>query len=385
MNVFLTGVTGFLGSHFLHQWSERPGLAAVLVRAETEPAARERVKRSLAVAAAADPTSSVTARSRICVERGELSSARCALLPRRIEALRRTGVDEFWHFAASLAFEEPRRESIVAQNVGGALNALDLAAELGARRFVYVSTAYAVGRRAGFVPETLHPADGRFNNVYEETKCHAEHAVARAAAARGIDHRILRPAIVVGSSRTARPGGSETGLYGFIRLLYPLCRARTIGGRPIRLAGDPATPLAFVPVDRVVRDMLALADDGFPGGPVYHLTPRRSIEAATALEIVCREMGTPPIRIEPPDDGERTPLERSLDAKMEFYGGYLRDPKIFERSLPGAGEVTAADLRSFTREYLRELATGADRRDPPYGEALRTSARIADDRTAARL
>jgi nucleoside-diphosphate-sugar epimerase len=385
MNVFITGVTGFLGSHFLFQRLGRSGLAAVLVRAETAEAARDRVKRSLHVAATAYTAASATIRCRISVELGELSSASGGVSPRRIDALREGGIDEFWHFAASLAFEERRREAIAAQNVGGALNALELATRLGARRFVYVSTAYTAGRRTGIVPETLHPTNAEFNNVYEETKCRAEHVVASAAAVRGIDHRILRPAIVVGSSRTAGPAGSTTGLYGFIRMLYELRRSLTLGSTPIRLKGDPTTPLHLVPVDRVVRDMLDLADREFPGGPIYHLVPRRSIEVATALEIVCREVRTPGVQIGKADCAERTPLERILDEHMGFYGGYLRDPKIFVRSLPGDCEVGVETLERLTREYLRELGTGAARLDRPSAGASRTSAPFALDRTAVRL
>ncbi len=385
MNVFVTGVTGFLGSHFLHRRLDRPGLAAVLVRADTDEAARARLQRSLAVAAAAHPPSVAATRTRVAVERGDVSREDCGLEPRRIEALRQAGIDEFWHFAASLAFEAHRRDEIAAQNVGGARHALELAAKLGARRFVHVSTAYVAGRRTGLVPEALHPADGSFNNVYEETKCLAEHAIARAASTRGMDCRILRPSIVVGSSRTGRAGGSESGLYGFIRLLEELRRALPSGRPPIRLLGDPRTPLAFVAVDRVVDDMLALADRGFPAGPVHHLTPRRSIDAATALAIVCAEVGTPDVRIEPARRGERTPLEALIDQRMEFYGGYLRDPKFFERSPVADHEVGEDDLRRLTREYLRELATAPARRDPRCAAVSRTAVRSAEDRAAARL
>jgi nucleoside-diphosphate-sugar epimerase len=385
MNVFITGVTGFLGSHFLFQRLGRSGLTAVLVRAETTEAARDRVERSLHVAATAYTAGPAPVECRISVELGELASARCGVSPRRIDALREGGIDEFWHFAASLAFEERRREAIAAQNVGGALNALELAIRLGARRFVYVSTAYTAGRRTGIVPETLHPPNAEFNNVYEETKCRAEHAVARAAAVRGIDHRILRPAIVVGSSRTASPAGSATGLYGFIRMLYELRRSLRFGSAPIRLVGDPTTPLHLVPVDHVVRDMLDVADREFPGGPIYHLVPRRSIEVAVALDVVCREVRTPGIQVGNADRAERTPLERILDEHMGFYGGYLRDPKIFARSLPGDYEVTVESLERLTREYLRDLRTCAARRDRPSAGASRTSAPFAGDRTAARL
>jgi nucleoside-diphosphate-sugar epimerase len=358
MNVFLTGATGFLGAHFLRACLGRPGVSVALVRAKTRGEARRRLRRSLAVAAAAepmaDPLGADRFRAEIRVEIGDVLSADCGLEPDMLRDVAALRIEELWHFAASLAFEERRREMIFRQNVDGALNALELASKLGVRRFIYVSTAYTAGRREGIVPEALH-SPLTFNNAYEETKCLAEHALVGAAASHGIDLRIVRPAIVVGHSRTLKPGGSETGLYGFVRTLHDLRRMLPSAATQVRLVGDPKTPIHLIPVDQLVRDMLSLSDSGFPAGPVYHLTPGRSIEAAVALEIVCRRLDAPGIRIEPASPDERTTLERMLDGYTEFYGGYLRDPKTFERSLPGARGVCPAELDGFVCEYLRLL------------------------------
>lgn len=368
MNVFVTGANGFLGSHFLLRRLERRGLAVGLVRAATVEAAWNRVQQSLRVAAtgyAAVPP----ARGRLVVQLGELSSERCGVSRSAVDGYRREGIGEFWHFAASLAFEERSRETIEAQNVGGALNALDLAIDLGASRFVYVSTAYTAGRRTGVVPETLHPVDAEFNNVYEETKCRAEHALVRAAAASRIDLRIVRPTIVVGSVRTASPAGGDTGFYGFVRKLRSLGPTLAGVGASARMAGDPATPLHLVPVDRLIGEMIDLADLEFPAGPIYHLGPRRPITVGRALELVCREVGIPPIRIGRPEPAEPKCSDGRLDAHMPFYGNYLRDPKTFERSLPGDCEIGLADLARLTRAYLRRLRKYEDRKDPPPARA----------------
>ena len=390
MKTLLTGATGFLGSHFLFQRLGHGGGTIALVRAASSSEGHARLLRSLAVAADGYASRPMPIRHEIDAEPGDVARPFCGIAAERRRALRSIGVDEFWHFAASLAFEEHKRSAIFEQNVGGALNALDLATELGVRRFVYVSTAYTAGRRAGFIPERLHAADSTFNNAYEETKCIAEHEVSRRAHERGIDCRILRPAIVVGSSRTFSPAGSETGLYGFLRAIHGVHRELRLAG-PLRLNGDPTTPLHFVAVDRVTAAMDSLAAQGFPGGPIHHLTPRRPLAAAQLLEVVCGALDTPGIRIEPSTGGDRSDLERSIDRHMEFYGAYLRAPKTFERSFPAELELGADDIEGLVRRWLRERETEADSRveeelsrDRPCRAASRSAARISVDRAAAR-
>ena len=64
--------------------------------------------------------------------------------------------------AANLRYHERHRASIVEDNVAGTREAVRLAASLGCRRFVYVSTAYTCGRRTGRTDcfDSSHPLRG---------------------------------------------------------------------------------------------------------------------------------------------------------------------------------------------------------------------------------
>ena len=73
--------------------------------------------------------------------------------------------------------------------------AAHLAREVGARRFVHVSTAYVAGTHSGVFTEDMFGTD--FRNTYEQTKCEAERIVAEVS---GMEVAIARPSIVMGES-----------------------------------------------------------------------------------------------------------------------------------------------------------------------------------------
>src|SRR5262249_34846551 len=62
-------------------------------------------------------------------------------------------VDQIWHCAASLRYQERDRQAAERTNVGGTERMLRLAATVGASAFHHVSTAYVVGDTDGDLPE----------------------------------------------------------------------------------------------------------------------------------------------------------------------------------------------------------------------------------------
>ena len=274
--LFITGAGGFIASHFLLALHERrPSEVFALLRAADAVSASEKLRAALRCAAesyraARDQAGALAATTSIV---GDILLPACGVAPELVESIVAGGtIDEFWHFAASLNFEERARDAIMASNLGGAEHAVALAGKLGARRFVYVSTAYSAGSRAGRVPEALHDRAGPFNNRYEESKCAAEHLVTQLCAAAGIALTILRPSIVVGPSETKLTGGTKTGLYGFIRELARLASAVKSWDGEVRMLVNPQTSLNLIPVDWFVEDALQVAARNFETAPIVHST-----------------------------------------------------------------------------------------------------------------
>ncbi len=138
-------------------------------------------------------------------------------------------------------------------NVDGTGNVLELCAEAQSlERLVYISTAYVAGLRRGVVYEHELVMGQGFKNHYESTKFQAE-----VWARRYLDRvptTILRPAIVVGDSRTGRTQKFDGPYY----LLKAVSRA-TRADQPLMHFGRSDSPFNVVPVDFVVEAIAAAA------------------------------------------------------------------------------------------------------------------------------
>ena len=351
--LLVTGATGFLGGHFLYWWHRSGGNAAAVMRASDDRSAHRRLwlrQREVASAYSHAPTSEL---GRIEAVRGDARLPLFGLTAPNLNSLREKNVEAVWHFAASLRFEQGQSSELMAENVGGTRNAMAVAKAVGARRFVYVSTAYSCGAVEGRIAEGLHSLAAPFNNPYEESKCRAEHLVMSGSPSLGLQPIILRPSIVVGPSTTWQTGGSESGLYGLLnrlRRLSSLPHDRV--PRLINLAGRSDAQLDLVPVDAVIRDCLNLAASDFPGGPIHHLTSPDGPTIGEAAVIASEYLGLPPIRLGEPE-GNLSHLEKWLDRQLRIYLPYLHFGGGFVRSLPEPIRIGTDDLRNLIANYVR--------------------------------
>lgn len=351
--LLITGATGFLGGHFLYWWRRSGGRAVAIARAPDERSARQRLMLRQQESAAAYAHVAASDLDAITAVPGDVRLPLCGLKTAHLKALRTENIESVWHFAANLRFEKGQSSELIADNVGGTRNAMAMAKAVGARRFVYISTAYSCGVADGPVEEELHSLAGPFNNAYEESKCRAEHLVLSSSSTLGLQSNILRPSIVVGPSTTWRSGGSQSGFYGLLERLQRLSGLPPEAAlRPIRIAGRSTAQLNLVPVDAVIRDCLNLRAADFPGDPIIHLTSLGGPMMCEAAEVASELLGLPPIRIAKPE-GELSHAERWLSSQLRFYLPYLRFTGQFARSLPGPTNLDLHDLRGLVANYAR--------------------------------
>ena len=150
-------------------------------------------------------------------------------------------------------------------NVDGTGNVLELCRDADVlERLAYVSTAYVAGARTGYVYEHELVMGQAFKNHYESTKFQAEVWV-RELMDR-IPTTILRPAIVVGDSRTGETEKFD-GPYYLLRTMAQMARL----GRPVAQFGRSEATFNVVPVDYVVDAMVAAAGDPATAGETLHL------------------------------------------------------------------------------------------------------------------
>ena len=248
--VFLTGATGFLGSHILSRILRHHAGSKVfvLVRPSGQQSARDRVERLLG--RALGPGEPERYADRLEVVQGDISEAGLGIDP-TVGASLRASVDQIIHCAAAvrwdLSLEDARRD-----NVLGTHNVLEFAGDarsLG--RLDYVGTAFVAGERDGLILEDELDVGQTFRNTYEQTKMEAEQAVRSFAESHAT--AIYRPSVVVGDSKT----GAMSSFQGAsqIFLFYRQFFSR---GMAVPVPVDLASRLDIIPIDYVIDALFAL-------------------------------------------------------------------------------------------------------------------------------
>ena len=281
--ILLTGATGFLGMDTLARLIERnDDQIAVLVRAQDDEGARERLKELLARLYDTPPGGA----ARVRAVRGDLLQPGLGLSEQ--DRLWLIGsVDRIIHCAASISFELPLQEAREI-NVQGVARVIGLSREIAAggslRRLVHVSTAYVSGRHSGEFAEEDLDVGQEFRNTYERSKNEAEQLLAGAS---DLPLAIARPSIVVGDQ--------ASGWTPVFNVLYWPMRAFERG----LLAEVPAREdsiVDFVPVDYVTDGILALLDDDGARGTYNLVAGAQALSAGELVELHSSVTGREPAR-----------------------------------------------------------------------------------------
>jgi thioester reductase-like protein len=330
---FVTGGTGFVGAALILELLQHTtGDLVCLVRPSAEDVT-VRLHRALELAADAyqAPTSIKNAiRERCYAIAGDVETEGCS-----VGAIPELSCSEFWHSAASLRFEDRYAEEIFRTNTQGTAHALALAERVGASYFNYMSTAYVAGSQEGTILE-VSPSDAHANNNYEKSKVGAERKVIDDT---HFGHRIFRPSIVIGHSRTFA-ATNFTGMYGFLRKLYAFhgMMERTQKGlmarKSMRLRLDVGAELNLVPIDQVVANAVTIskATSPAPGqNEYYHLTNPVAPAVDEVMEAMYRIIGLAPPTYQKDTSGFEW-LDEKFNSRLDFYRSYLIGHKTFDRA-----------------------------------------------------
>ena len=218
---FITGATGVVGSAFLKRILNRRETVTLLIRADTEALAQERLKK--VVFKCGIPAD---ASRQIRLFRGDLCQPAMGL-----------DVDGYRHLAATcthivhcagnvqmnLPLQESRRQTLtMTHNVLGLMSTSDVE-----KKMEFVSTVGVAGRQSGRLAEAWVTGSRPFRNSYEEAKAEAEEKV-REMVMSGKLITVHRPSMVVGDSGT----GETVSFQVFYYLCEFLSGARSYGIMP---------------------------------------------------------------------------------------------------------------------------------------------------------
>ena len=250
MTYFVTGATGFIGRHLVHELLEnREGEIFVLVRKGSR-ARLDALLRSWGKPSRVTPVTGDLTKPGLGVSRTWIKNHKNA-------------IDHFFHVAAiyDMTASDDLNEKL---NVGGTRAALDLAGALEVGTFHQVSSVAASGDYHGMFDETMFDVGQGLPSAYHRTKFESERIVREESS---VPWRVYRPSVVVGHSETGVMDKVD-GPYYFFPLFK---RMRDNLPQWLPVLGVDLGDTNVVPVDYVAKAMDHIAHQPGLDGQAFHL------------------------------------------------------------------------------------------------------------------
>lgn len=363
--VLLTGGTGFLGSRLGAELLKKGHDIVFLARGD-DPLGR--IKDVLTLWGTDGGTDGIT------VVRGDVSQNECGISKADVDQLR--DIEQVWHCAATLDFSLNHSAATIATNVGGTENLLRLIKTInGVSRFNFVSTAYVCGKTdPATVVEENDAWSTPVKNPYEESKRISERIVRDS----GLPFAIFRPSVIIGDTQTGKALTFQ-GYYTFLKILWIIKHRIIVSIRrepdryrevdivydtdteilrlPVRLSCRPNATINVVPVDDVVRNMLAIAEQGTSIGKTFHLTNTHPPTTEFLFNAIFRSLQIEGVKVvdvrgtSVASNDVIANIERRLREMWEQYVAYIFGEPQFDRR----NVMTLLDDRSIATPITEEL------------------------------
>ncbi len=349
--IFITGASGFIGSHLAEKLAEKESNAInLLIRPFNGVTAGERWKRIADWLELSDKT-----RKRISVFSGDLDSPDLGLSCDDARFLK-TQTDEIIHTAASTSFSEKKRAQVFQTNIDGLNNLLSFFAGVSFKQFHHISTAYVAGITRNPCMEAIS-RPSKFLNPYEEAKHQAELLIRKFCFQKNIRLVIYRPSIVYGNSITGKTFRFNA-LYhpvrsvAYIRDLFIKDILQNNGTRaqmmgiclnqknqslylPVCLEIKQGKGLNLVPINYCIDSIVEIMKNPAAEG-IFHIINDRNTTMEELILFTKKFLNVSGISIGR-SSGRQTeripsPLDLLLQRSLETYKSYIADTRIFNDS-----------------------------------------------------
>jgi len=358
-NILLTGGTGLVGSNLAYRLLKRGDRVFFLTRAKKDISLYNRIEESIRVV---DSDFDISKYDFEILE-ADITKPRCGISDEKIMELHGR-IDELWHCAASMSFDELDLQLNNQVNVEGVRNVIALAQDIGMPIIHYLSTAYVAGLYEGVFLEIDHDKGQGFKNIYEKTKFDSELLI-RTYKGKSIVYRL---SIVVGDSVTGRTL-TFTGYYRFFSPLYIL--HKKIAGRinngkqdfykntgisltnngtglvlPVIVPISASSTLNLINIDWAVEIMIRLSGKKHAIGKTFHIVHDNPPGVRDVIGDFWHFMGIDGIRAEDPQVYEKMNgkwnlihmnqtirnIQRLVHRQLEAYFPYTRSEAKFDNS-----------------------------------------------------
>jgi nucleoside-diphosphate-sugar epimerase len=232
--VFVTGGTGFLGSHLIHALLANGKSVRALKRETSSFELFDRVFSFYNDIPA-------SAKNRIEWVTGDLGDV--VLLENFMH-----NVSEIYHAAGLVSFQPGDKQKLMKVNIDGTANLVNAALHAGSPKFCYVSSIAALGRADDhtLINEQAVWKSTKRNSNYAVSKYGAEREVWRGME-EGLNAFVVNPSVILG------PGETNSGLAKMVNVVMKGLRFYSTGTN------------GFVDVRDVVRVMIGLMENGIEG------------------------------------------------------------------------------------------------------------------------
>ncbi len=339
--ILITGATGLVGGYFLARMLNNSNAdIVVIVRPRQQYNAENRVKNLLHYFGIDLNPSQIT------ILTGDITAPHCGLSSDDINLLN-DGLTDIFHAAADLSFDKSRTSHLVATNIKGTENVLQLTSN--DTRFFYVSTAYIAGNTYGNFSESDVDCGQSFNNGYEKTKCLAEKMVRSYFKDRPELLTVMRPSIITGeydSGKTLQ----FTGFYTVLRMLYVLANSGI--SKTIYLPYIAECTKNFIPIDRLSDMIEEIFISPNLWGSTYNLVNESPVSQSEMKTLFSDVLGLD-IRNEDPSLGLRE-HNAALLKSIDWYMAYLQNEPSFVCTNRNKLESSKSPM-NFNKKYLETI------------------------------
>lgn len=291
--VFITGVTGFLGSYLAKTFLDNGHKVYALSRPKKEESAQVRIFKALEFWGYDILQLSP---EKLVILEGDILKPDLGLERGMINSLS-LEVDAVFHSAAVTNLSYPL-DQIRQINVQGTENVLELIASLKKKpRVNHISTAYIYGDYNGIFDESCLAVGQAFNTTYERSKFEAEKLV-QEYRKKGLLINIYRPPIIIAHSKS----GKAFHFRNIYQLLH-ICSLQLFDTLPI---SNPYVNI--VPVDLLSEAIYAIFVNSKEDNLTFHPFPMQKISIEEIIDCGCRLMKVKKPKIAPLEDFDLSSL-----------------------------------------------------------------------------
>ncbi|MBU4376714.1 MAG: NAD-dependent epimerase/dehydratase family protein [Candidatus Omnitrophica bacterium] len=270
MLIFITGATGFIGSHLAERLASKGHKLRCLARETSETEGLSKLNAEIVMTDMNDP----------------------AGLKKALE-----GVDIVYHCAAMVG-EWLSKEEAGKINISGTKNLLDASMAAGVKRFVHVSSLAVLGMRHHYStpPEAPYTMTG---DIYSDTKIESEKIVMDYHRRKGLPIVIVRPGFVFGlRDRRFLP-----------RML------KLLDDNKFAFLGSGNNIMNLVYIDNLIDVLIEAGINEKAIGQKYNVTNKDKVTMRDFVYMISDIRG-----IKRPNKSIPTPLARLIADSLEFYG-----------------------------------------------------------------